>query len=226
MWRSSSGQETSTPHASAAVGDRQEVVDGVQLLTGAVGVVHARHAGADLEAERGVVAQHAGDGDEVLAAHVDRHLAAVDDDPVDGLGEGGGAADEAALEVVGDLVEVAAVGPLGGARDDDLAAQAGVAGRVVALRGAEHAVAHADDLGPGRAGRGSPRARATTGRSPGRGVGVRVAHAAPPRTIPAALRASFLASSHGVIMRAGPSSGGSASPTAPPPRPHGQPSRG
>ena len=90
----------------------------MQLLADAVGVVHAGDPGAHLEAERRVVAQHAGHRDQVLAAHVDRHLAAVDDDPVDGLGVGGAAADEAALEVVGDLVEVAAVGALGRAGDE------------------------------------------------------------------------------------------------------------
>ena len=41
------------------------------------------------------------------------HLAAVDDDLLDGVGVGAGAGlDQGALEAVGDLVEVAAVGPL------------------------------------------------------------------------------------------------------------------
>ena len=105
----------------AAVGDRQEVVDGVQLAAGLVRVVHAGDAGAHLEAQRRVVAQHPGHGEQVLAPDEERHLAAVDDDALDGLGVGGGAADQAALEVVGDLVEVAAVGPLGRAGNEDRA---------------------------------------------------------------------------------------------------------
>jgi hypothetical protein len=42
-------------------------------------------AHAHLEAQLRVVAQGTGDGEQVLTAHEEGHLAAVDDDPLDGL---------------------------------------------------------------------------------------------------------------------------------------------
>ena len=64
----------------AVVGHREQVVDGVQLAAGVVGVVHAADAGAELEAQRVVVAQHLGHDRQVLAADVEGDLAAVDHD--------------------------------------------------------------------------------------------------------------------------------------------------
>ena len=55
----------------------------MQLAAGVVGVVHAADAGAELEAQRRVVAQQPGDGRQVLAADVEGDLAAVDDDLLD-----------------------------------------------------------------------------------------------------------------------------------------------
>src|SRR6476661_10045809 len=71
------------------VGDRQEVVDGVQLAAGLVRVVDAGDAHAQLEPEVGVVAQDPRHGEQVLAADEHRHLATVDGDPLDGLVVGG-----------------------------------------------------------------------------------------------------------------------------------------
>ena len=88
----------------------------MQLAARLAGVVHAGDAGAHLEAQLGHVAHRARDREQVLAAHEEGELAAVDDDLLDGvvvaravgLGEGG-------AEQVGDLVEVGPVGPRGGA---------------------------------------------------------------------------------------------------------------
>jgi hypothetical protein len=50
------------------VGDREQVVDRVQLAARLVRVVHPGDAGAHLEAQRRVVAQALGEGEQVLAA--------------------------------------------------------------------------------------------------------------------------------------------------------------
>ena len=55
----------------------------MQLAAGVVGVVHAADAGAELEAQRLVVAQHLRDERQVLAADVEGDLAAVDHDALD-----------------------------------------------------------------------------------------------------------------------------------------------
>ena len=95
---------------AAVVGHRGQVVDRVQLATGVVGVVDAADAGAELEAQRLVVAEHLRHEGQVLATHVEGDLAAVDDDALDGRGEVGGL--EPRLERARDLVEPAAVGLL------------------------------------------------------------------------------------------------------------------
>ncbi len=77
----------------------------MQLAAGLVREVHAAHAEAHLEAQAGLVAQGPGHRRQVLAADEQRQLAAVDDDLLDRLGEGGGAADQRALQGVGHLVE-------------------------------------------------------------------------------------------------------------------------
>ena len=55
----------------------------MQLAAGLVRVVHAGDAGAQLEAERRVVAELRRDLGQLLAADVEGELAAVDHDPLD-----------------------------------------------------------------------------------------------------------------------------------------------
>src|ERR1035437_9052447 len=69
----------------AAVGDRTQVVDGVQLATDLVRVVDTRDAGAHLETQRGVVTQCPGNTHQMLAGDEEGHLSTVDDDALDGL---------------------------------------------------------------------------------------------------------------------------------------------
>ncbi len=92
------------------VGDRAQVVDGVQLASLVVRVVDAADAGAQLEAQGRVVAQGAGDADQVLALDVEGEFAAVDDRLLDRVGGQQVLLLQRALEFVGDLVEPAAVG--------------------------------------------------------------------------------------------------------------------
>ena len=137
----------------------------MQLAAGLVRVVDAGDAEAQLEPQVGVVPQGPRHGEQVLAADEHRHLATVDGDPLDGLGVGGGAADQGALESVGQVVEVAAVGPLRRAGQQDRAAQTAVARRVLAVRGPEHAEPLTDDDGVGvGAGRGRQVRRVLLGR--------------------------------------------------------------
>lgn len=89
------------------VGDRAQVVDGVQLAALVVRVVDAADAGAQFEAQGGVVAQGAGDADQVLALDVEGQLAAVDDRLLDGVVGQETLLLQRALEFVGDLVEPA-----------------------------------------------------------------------------------------------------------------------
>ena len=91
------------------VGDRAQVVDGVQLAALVAGEVDAADAGAQLEAERRVVAQGPGDRGQVLAGDVEGELAAVDDGLLDGVLREQALLLQRALELVGDLVEPAAV---------------------------------------------------------------------------------------------------------------------
>jgi len=69
------------------VRDRHQVVHGVQLAAGLLRVVHAGHAGEDLEAQRRVVQHLVGHREQVLAVHVEGELAAVHHDPLDRLAE-------------------------------------------------------------------------------------------------------------------------------------------
>src|SRR6476469_70888 len=126
----------------AVVGHRGQLVDRVQLAAGVLGVVHAADAGAELEAQRLVVAEHLRDERQVLATDVEGDLAAVDDHALDRRGEVGGL--EPLLERARDLVEPAAVGLLGSSREDLRADEPAVAGGVAGAGGAEHAVAYAD----------------------------------------------------------------------------------
>ena len=75
--------ETNSP---ATVGDREQVIDRVQFAAGLVRVVDTGDAGSHLEAQQGVVTQCASDAHEVLAGDEHGHLAAVDHDPLDGVG--------------------------------------------------------------------------------------------------------------------------------------------
>lgn len=81
----------------------------MQLAALVARVVDAGDAGAELEAERRVVAQGPGDPDEVLALDVERELVAVDDRPLDGVVREQSLLLQRAFEFVGDLVEPAAV---------------------------------------------------------------------------------------------------------------------
>lgn len=87
-------------------------------------------------------------GGQVLAAHVQGHLAAVDHHGVDGLGERRGAAEQGLLEGVGDVVEVRAVGAVGLPGEEHRGDQAAIPGGVTAARAAEHAVAATHLHGP------------------------------------------------------------------------------
>ena len=84
----------------------------MQLAAGLVRVVHAGDAECTSRtAASGSSRSARATATQVLAADEEGDLAAVDDDLLDRLGVGGGAADEAALEGVGEVVEVAAVRP-------------------------------------------------------------------------------------------------------------------
>lgn len=79
----------------------------MQLAALVVRVVDAADAGAQFEAQGGVVAQGAGDADQVLALDVEGQLAAVDDRLLDGVVGQETLLLQRALEFVGDLVEPA-----------------------------------------------------------------------------------------------------------------------
>lgn len=135
---------------TAVVRDRAQRVDRVQFATGLVRVVHAADTQAQLEAQLCVVTQPTGDLQQVLAAHVQRQLVAVDDDFLDGVGE---FEVVIGLQRVGQsvdhLVEVEAVGPRSALVDGDLADQSTVTRGVTAAADTKHAAAHADPLGVG-----------------------------------------------------------------------------
>ena len=80
----------------------------MQLTALVVGVVHARDAGAELEAQQLVVTEQLGHRHEVVTPDEERDLAAVHDDLLDRRGHAG--AGQAGLQRVGDLVEPAAEG--------------------------------------------------------------------------------------------------------------------
>src|SRR5690606_15811723 len=113
---------------------RSEVIDGVQLAALVVREVHAGDPEAQLEAQVLVVAQPLGDLPQVLPDDEEGQLAAVDDDLLDRRVGVDTLALEQLNEDVHDLVEPAAVGPLGGRghrHGGDQAAEAGgVAGAV------------------------------------------------------------------------------------------------
>ncbi|BFO14338.1 hypothetical protein SHKM778_07260 [Streptomyces sp. KM77-8] len=92
------------------VGDRAQMVDGVQLAALVVRVVHSADAGAQFEAQGGIVAQGPRDPDQVLALDVEGEFAAVDDGLLDGVLREQVLLLQRALQFVGDLVEPAAVG--------------------------------------------------------------------------------------------------------------------
>ena len=84
--------------------------------------------------------------EQVLAGDVEGELAAVDDGLLDRVLREQALLLQGALELVGDLVEPAAVGAGAGAGQPDGADQAAVAGGVAAVVGAEHAALDADHL--------------------------------------------------------------------------------
>jgi hypothetical protein len=92
------------------------VVDDVQALRHVLAVVHPGDRGAQLEAQVLLVAQRATEVDDVLAADVERDLAAVDRDLLH-RGARDAAIRERVGEVVREVVEPAAEGPLGRGRD-------------------------------------------------------------------------------------------------------------
>jgi hypothetical protein len=65
--------------------------------------------GAQLEAERGVVAELRGHLGQALPAHVEGQLTAIRDHPLDRVGEADPGRLEHAAQLVGDIVEVGAV---------------------------------------------------------------------------------------------------------------------
>src|SRR5690606_31887261 len=93
-----------------------------------------------------VVTQPLGHAAQVLAGEEDRQLAAVDDDLLDRAVRVDAVGLEELDEDVDDLVEPAAVGPLGGRRHRDGGDEATEAGGVTAAVDAEHAAADVDDL--------------------------------------------------------------------------------
>ena len=89
--------------------DGQQMVDRVQLTAVLVRVVHPGHPGAQLETERGVVAELRGHLGQPLAAHVEGQLAAVRDYLLDRVGEADPGRLQRPAQGVGDVVEVGAV---------------------------------------------------------------------------------------------------------------------
>src|SRR3954451_18836986 len=136
----------------AAVGHRRQVVDDVQPRAlrrrhgaAAVEVVDAGDAGEQLEAQRLVVPERLHQRQQVLAEDEVGDLTAVDEYPQHRRVVGGLA--DRLDQRVGDLVEVAAVGPVGGVQRDRApgldADQAAEAGGVTAAADAEGALAEA-----------------------------------------------------------------------------------
>lgn len=118
----------------------------MQLAALVVQVVDRADAGAEFEAQGRVVAQGLGDADQVLAFDVEGEFVAVDDRLLDRVAGQQALFLQGALQLVGDLVEPAAVGPARLARQADRADQAAVTGGVAAVVGAEHAALDADLL--------------------------------------------------------------------------------
>lgn len=118
----------------------------MQLPALVAGVVHSAHARAQFEAQGRVVAEGLGDPDQVLAFDVEGELVAVDDRLLDGVVGDEPLFLQGAFQLVGDLVEPAAVGAGGRAGQPDGADQASVAGGVATVVGAEHAALDADLL--------------------------------------------------------------------------------
>ena len=81
----------------------------MQFAADVGGVVHPRHAKAQFESQAGVVAECLCNGDQVLAAYLERQLVAEHHQPFDRGGEGFLA--EHGDQHVDDGVEVSAVGP-------------------------------------------------------------------------------------------------------------------
>jgi hypothetical protein len=85
------------------------VIESVQLTAGVLRVVHPGYPGAQLEAERGVVAELRGHLGQALPAHVEGQLTAIRDHALDRVGEADPGRLERAAQLVGDVVEVGAV---------------------------------------------------------------------------------------------------------------------
>lgn len=145
MCGSASGAVTST-RISLLVGERAQVVDRVQLPAGVGRVVHTAHAETELEAQGRVVPQGAGRAQQVLAVDVEGQFAPVDHDLVDHVGRVEALLLQRALQLVGHLVEPAAVRANAGRWQRDRGGEAAEAGGVAAALGTEHALAPADHL--------------------------------------------------------------------------------
>ena len=123
------------------VGHREQVIDGVEFTAGFVRIVDARDAAAELEAEFGVVAQLCHDVENAGPTDVKRDLTAVDDNLFDGLSVG-----EDRRELVGHVVEPAAIRFWGRPGHDDRLGQSAITGGVARTRDAEHSFADIDDF--------------------------------------------------------------------------------
>ena len=125
----------------AVVGHRQQVINGVQFATGLVRVVDAGDAAAELEAEFGVIAQLGHDVENAGPADVESDLAAVDHDFFDGVRVG-----QDGRELVGDVVEPAAVGLRGRPGHDDRFGEPTEAGGIARSGNTEHSFTNIDNL--------------------------------------------------------------------------------
>ena len=92
-----------------------------------------------------MVAKLLGHRDEVLATDLQGQLVAVDNHPLDNIGQGYRRLQRGAQRV-DDVVEVAPVGTRGAARQGHGTHQTSIARRVAASSGPEHAAADPDDL--------------------------------------------------------------------------------
>ena len=128
------------------VGHGLEGVDRVELSSGVAGVVNAIDPHAHLEAQSGLIAQCGSEGKQVLPAHEERDLTAVDDDLLHRRRHGHAAISQGQREFLRGRIEPAAVGRLGRSRHDDGGHQTAEARGVAAVLRGECAVAYADDL--------------------------------------------------------------------------------
>ncbi len=91
------------------MGQRTQLVDDVQFAVSVSRPVNSGAAQRHFEPQHGVVPEGLAHVNQMFAMHVDGHLAPVDDDLLD---SGTEAVAQSRREVIGELVEVAAIGPL------------------------------------------------------------------------------------------------------------------